>query len=831
VGDVELAGDYVLGERLGGGGFGEVFAATHRVIGGDAAVKILHAYRCSDPIAVTRFVAEARAVNKVRHPGIVDVFDFGELPDGRHYFVMERLRGQTLRAILDERKRLPRDEAVPLLRKIAAAVDAAHEAGVTHRDLKPDNIFVAGDGEIKLIDFGIAKLSTDATMTATDMVLGTPAYMSPEQCRGGTVDERSDLYSFGALAYHMLVGTPPFDGDPLALALHHLNDRPPRPSKHAEVSVAVDEPILALLEKDPALRPRPLVAVVERIAGPARFPWKRFGRVAGALALTAFAVVGVREILKPPPPPVIDPTKIVVRHVPLEGDALNIFWMTPDGHHVRYMDEKGGREQSLDDGTVTASPYAPFPVDLQGRQLLSSDVTQIQPVGSKQASEITGEWPVPCGHLIASIARGRLLVTDENTLATRDLGPTPGVWGSNWSPSCRRLVYATSDRVVHLTDAVIGTSSVLDLPMARRAPNELPAAFVGEDAIAYCKEQPGRVEATLHYLDDRGPDVPLVTLSPEVAACRVVSSADGHRVDVLPMKLPVISVVSTTKDGSPVVRPVLTKDEFVEQFIDDDTWIVTSVYGNPPPDPLVPSSQPQLRHSRRVTRDSSTPIATCRGESAIIKRGGVLAHVVLDTSLELFDDTCTRIAAWTLPELAAVWSRPSCVDTMCVIAALDHDVAHVFSLDVGSDSARTLFNIPADVPARDSIPVEQIALSPDKKMVVMLKDATPRFELVELATKAHRTIVLGEGLGPALEYPIWADATHFYMSTNGLDISNGNYAAVDLFELTGNFKHVSGQHRYGTLSAVSPSGSLISVRMNEYFQDQFVVDLPPFERP
>ncbi|HUS30019.1 MAG TPA: serine/threonine-protein kinase, partial [Kofleriaceae bacterium] len=252
---------YEIEERIGIGGFGEVFRARQPVIGREVAIKVLYAKYSSDPDAVSRFVAEARAVNKISHAGIVEVFDFGKLEDGRELYVMELLRGRTLRDLLDDRGRIPLREAIPLLRGIAEAVDAAHKAGIAHRDLKPDNVFVLDDGRTKLIDFGLAKLmhEEDGATTRDGSVFGTPMYMSPEQCRGNAIDTRTDLYSFGVLAYHVLVGEAPFTGDAIELALHHVNDRPVAPSKkNDELPRYVDHVLLALLAKDPIDRPASL---------------------------------------------------------------------------------------------------------------------------------------------------------------------------------------------------------------------------------------------------------------------------------------------------------------------------------------------------------------------------------------------------------------------------------------------------------------------------------------------------------------------------------------------------------------------------------------------
>ncbi|HTL37608.1 MAG TPA: serine/threonine-protein kinase [Kofleriaceae bacterium] len=296
---------YVVGARIGAGGFGEVFRATHSVIGREVAIKVLHDRYSGDSEAVGRFIAEARAVGKISHPGIVDLFEFGRLGDGRHFAVMELIRGRTLRDVLRERDRLPLAEALPILRSIAEAIDAAHAAGIAHRDLKPDNVFVvdAERGVTKLIDFGLAKLTNEVAITQTGSVFGTPLYMSPEQCRGKGVDMRTDCYSFGALAYHVLTGKPPFtETDALALALQHLNEVPDPPSKRVPgLGVRVDRVLAAMLAKDPADRPMPITSAIEALADgplPKHPPRPRRRRwpiaFAGAAVVAVAAIVAVR---------------------------------------------------------------------------------------------------------------------------------------------------------------------------------------------------------------------------------------------------------------------------------------------------------------------------------------------------------------------------------------------------------------------------------------------------------------------------------------------------------------------------------------------------------
>src|SRR5262252_1294511 len=198
-------GEYRVLRKIGEGGMGAVYAAVHPVIGKRVAIKVLAPHIASNPELVRRFVDEARAVNKIGHPNIVDIFSFGWLPDRRHYFAMEFLDGQSLAERIKRGSFQP-DEARRLLRHICQALEAAHRQGIVHRDLKPDNIWVVepqhSDSYAKLLDFGIAKLVGDndtGTRTQTGVLMGTPAYMSPEQCKGAGVDHRTDIYALGMI--------------------------------------------------------------------------------------------------------------------------------------------------------------------------------------------------------------------------------------------------------------------------------------------------------------------------------------------------------------------------------------------------------------------------------------------------------------------------------------------------------------------------------------------------------------------------------------------------------------------------------------------------------
>jgi serine/threonine-protein kinase len=264
-----LVGEYRIEAKIGAGGMGTVYKAVQPLIGKTVAVKVLSARLAHNPNAIRRFVLEARAVNDISHPNLVDIFSFGQLTDGRYYYVMEYLEGQSLGTLLRSRRRLSREETVPIFLDVLRALEAAHAKGVIHRDLKPDNVFLAPDAtgnaiRAKLLDFGLAKLleseappDVDRPVTAAGVAVGTPQYMSPEQCRGAKVDARTDLYAIGVMLYETLTGELPFSGtSTLDIWEAQVRRAPRRPIALAPDAVTpeLDELILRLLSKDPAER-------------------------------------------------------------------------------------------------------------------------------------------------------------------------------------------------------------------------------------------------------------------------------------------------------------------------------------------------------------------------------------------------------------------------------------------------------------------------------------------------------------------------------------------------------------------------------------------------
>jgi tRNA A-37 threonylcarbamoyl transferase component Bud32 len=268
-----LAGAYVLKKELASGGGGTVYEALHKILGRRVAVKVLRRQLAASPQMVARFVQEARAVNMIKHPNIVDVVDFGELPDGRPFHVMELLEGIDLRTILNERGRFPPAEVLEILEPVCSALQAAHDQGIVHRDLKASNIFITTVGEkraVKLLDFGIAKLlhpdAGEGGLTVVGTRLGTSYTMAPEQIRGDSVDARTDIYALGVVLYHLLTGRYPFRAETMTdIERQHLEAPPPRPSQAAPVSPALDAVVLRSMEKTAERRFQSVKAFLEAL--------------------------------------------------------------------------------------------------------------------------------------------------------------------------------------------------------------------------------------------------------------------------------------------------------------------------------------------------------------------------------------------------------------------------------------------------------------------------------------------------------------------------------------------------------------------------------------
>jgi serine/threonine-protein kinase len=290
----QTIGNYLVTQKLGEGGMGSVYLAEHPSIGKKVALKVLHSEFSTNQEIATRFFNEAKAVNDIGHPNIVDIIDFGIIQAGPSreqlvYFIMEYLAGLTLAQLIRAEAPLPPERALGVALQVADALAASHNCGIVHRDLKPDNIILLQRGRerdfVKLLDFGIAKLTSDqpgSRRTRTGIVMGTPAYMSPEQCEGrGNTDHRTDIYALGIVLYEMLVGRVPFIGEGYGeILVQHLT-QPPRPlSQYRMMNPHVEAVVMKALEKRVDLRYPTMDEMMRAMADPVGYV-EAHGGVAG----------------------------------------------------------------------------------------------------------------------------------------------------------------------------------------------------------------------------------------------------------------------------------------------------------------------------------------------------------------------------------------------------------------------------------------------------------------------------------------------------------------------------------------------------------------------
>jgi serine/threonine protein kinase len=269
-----IEGKYRLDAHIGAGGMGTVYRATRLLIGDAVALKILHPELVSDEQAAERFRREAQAAARLKHTNAVSVYDFGITQDGLVYLVMELVEGESLRDMIKRQGPLPLAAAVEITRQVCAALDEAHGRNIVHRDIKPDNIIVNTTPKglrVKVLDFGIARIRdvapAAASLTQTGTMVGTPRYMSPEQCLGEEVDGRSDIYSTGVVLYEMLAGTVPFNSPtPTAVVVQHVTQQPP-PLRAINMSIpaSVEAVVLHALEKRRDARPQTAGALASEL--------------------------------------------------------------------------------------------------------------------------------------------------------------------------------------------------------------------------------------------------------------------------------------------------------------------------------------------------------------------------------------------------------------------------------------------------------------------------------------------------------------------------------------------------------------------------------------
>jgi eukaryotic-like serine/threonine-protein kinase len=256
-------GHWIVERELGCGGMAAVYAVAHAAIGKRAALKIMHRRLLGPGFNGDRMLLEAKVVNQIGHPGIIDIFEAGTLSDGRPYIVMERLDGQTLSARASA-SRLPPELVLEVLRQVCEALIAAHATGVVHRDLKPDNVFLVDVPDdpaavrVKVLDWGIAKVMSHGTQHTIDgELVGTPQYLSPEQASGQTVSSQADVYSFGVMAFELFLEKQPFEAETaIEVMMMHLRAPPPRPSDlWSDIAPALESLMLSMLAKAPDDRP------------------------------------------------------------------------------------------------------------------------------------------------------------------------------------------------------------------------------------------------------------------------------------------------------------------------------------------------------------------------------------------------------------------------------------------------------------------------------------------------------------------------------------------------------------------------------------------------
>ena len=301
----EIGGRYRLTAPLGEGGMSTLWRAVDQQLDREVAVKILRPQYSADPGFAARFRQEARAVASLTHPNIVSVYDYGTDPDGTtQYIVMQLVEGRDLAAILHERGRISTDDSVEVAIAVASALEAAHRRGIVHRDVKPGNILITDDGDVKVTDFGIARAVSEASMTVTGTTLGSVHYFSPEQARGDEVTGRSDVYALGIVLYEMLTGHRPFEGDSAAgVALKRLTENPPRPMVAGQPLPPGLEAILRrALEREPDKRFPDAGSFAEALRAWSKDPTSVPAGLVGAVPAAApLPAAGEPTVYVPPP--------------------------------------------------------------------------------------------------------------------------------------------------------------------------------------------------------------------------------------------------------------------------------------------------------------------------------------------------------------------------------------------------------------------------------------------------------------------------------------------------------------------------------------------------
>jgi serine/threonine-protein kinase len=342
-----IGGRYRLIAPLGEGGMATIWRAVDEQLDREIAIKLLREQYGTDAGFAARFRQEARSAGSLSHPNIVPVYDYGtDDADGTQFIVMHLVEGDDLSSVLRDRGTLSTDDAVRVALGVASALEAAHRRGIVHRDVKPGNILITDDGDVKVTDFGIARAVSEASMTVTGTTLGSVHYFSPEQARGDEVTGASDVYALGIVLYEMLTGRRPFEGDSAAgVALKRLNEDPPRPETYRPVPSGLSAIVMRALERDPARRFPDAGSFAEALR-----VWQRDPAAGAAAAGMAGAgAAGVAAAIGSPPPgdaplpPAGEPTVYVPPRVarPSDRSPMNVNAPPPRRPPPAYEERRG----------------------------------------------------------------------------------------------------------------------------------------------------------------------------------------------------------------------------------------------------------------------------------------------------------------------------------------------------------------------------------------------------------------------------------------------------------------------------------------------------------
>ena len=455
----ERIGSYDVTALIGEGGMGQVYQATDTKLNRQVALKILPEAFASDPDRLARFQREAQVLASLNHPNIAQIHGLEEA-EGTRALVLELVEGPTLADRIAQGP-IPIDEALPIAKQIAEALEAAHEQGVIHRDLKPANIKVKDDGIVKVLDFGLAKAldpspegdpsqSPTLTAAATQMgvILGTATYMSPEQAKGKTADRRSDVWAFGAVVYEMLSGRRAFVGDDVSDTLVSVfRDHPDWSALHDDVPPSVRQAIQVCLQKDPKQRVRDVSAIrlamegafettvsapSEPVVAPPLAVWQRPAPAAiGALALFAIGGFAVWSLTRPAPPP---PGLVSRFSIPLASDQFFgntrrlVVAISPDGSHVVYQANRNLWLRPVD--------------QLQAVQVAETEEVAVGPFFSADGQSI-GFWAPPDELKKVSVTGGAPV-----TLANGQQIPRGASWGGD-----DMILYGQSEGILQVPGA------------------------------------------------------------------------------------------------------------------------------------------------------------------------------------------------------------------------------------------------------------------------------------------------------------------------------------------------------------------------------------------